>query len=129
VWWIKFQTFAVAKGLYTVMKESSSNLPATQEEIMDRSDEKQREKEKQRTLNGILIAYLTSAFKSQSDLTIVCETMTDNWPGKIAFRVFDKLKKKYQPNDGITDVEVQERLTAISMQKDDNPDVLTNFQP
>jgi hypothetical protein len=124
VWWIKFQAFSAAKGLYNVIQESSANLPATQEEVKEMSDEKQREKEKMRTLNGILIVYLTSACKRQSDLIIVLETMTDNKPGGIAFKLFDRLKKKYQPKDGITDVAVQERLTAISMKKDDNPDVL-----
>jgi hypothetical protein len=44
VWWIKFQTVAVAKGFYTVMKESSINSPSTQEEFMDMSDEKQSER-------------------------------------------------------------------------------------
>jgi hypothetical protein len=106
------------------MKESSANLPSTQEEAMDMRDEKQREKEKQRTLNGILIAYLINAFKSQGDLTIVFETMNDGWPGWIAYKVFDKLKKTYQPKDGLTDVELQERLMEISMKKDDSPDVL-----
>ena len=100
VWWIKFQAFAVAKGLFSVMKETSANLPSTQEEVMDMTDEKQKVMDRQRTLNGILIAYLTSAFKSQSDLTIVFETMTDDWPGGIAYKVFERLKNKYQPKDG-----------------------------
>ena len=50
--------------------------------------------------------------------------MTDDCPGGIAYKVFERLKKKYQPKDGLTDVELQERLTSISMKKDDNPDLL-----
>jgi hypothetical protein len=42
-------------------------LASTQEEAMVMSEEKQREKEKKRTLNGIPIPYLTSVFKSLSD--------------------------------------------------------------
>jgi hypothetical protein len=63
---IKFQTVAVAKGFYTVMKESSINSSSTQEEFMDMSDEKQSKKEKRKTLNRIPIAYLTIAFESQN---------------------------------------------------------------
>jgi hypothetical protein len=52
------------------MKDSIAKLPSNQEEALDTCDQEQREKEKQRTLNKILIAYLASAFKSHIDLTI-----------------------------------------------------------
>jgi hypothetical protein len=51
------------KGIFTAVKELSPNLPGTQEEVMDMSDENQSEKEKQRILNGRLTSYLTSVFK------------------------------------------------------------------
>jgi hypothetical protein len=89
------------------MKDSIVKLPSNQEKALDTCDQEQRKKEKQRTLNKILIAYLASAFKSHSDLTIIFEIMTDNWPGGIAYKVFDKVKMKYQAMKGITDVNVQ----------------------
>jgi hypothetical protein len=49
---------------------------------------KQKVKDRQRTLNGILVEYLTIAFKSQSNLTIVFETMREDWPGGTAYKVF-----------------------------------------
>jgi hypothetical protein len=57
-------------------------------------------------LNGILVGYLTSALKSQSDLIIVIEAMTNDYPGESAVKVLDKLKKKYPPKDGITEFDV-----------------------
>jgi hypothetical protein len=39
--------------------------------------------------------------------------MTHDCPGESAFKVLDKLKKKYPPMDGITDIRIQEELKII----------------
>ena len=70
------------------------------------------------------MAYLLSAFKNQADISLAYETMTDEWPGGLAYKVVEKLMEIYKPEDNISEVEVYEKLMEVKMNKKDDPKVL-----
>ena len=121
-WWTKFRGFAVAKGMSELLFASTANLPESESTELDENDPAEAKKIEHRRKNAYLMAYLTNAFQKQQDLLLVCKTMSKEWPGGKGYEVIERLMTKYRPQDVITDVELHQRLSKVTMGKRENPD-------
>ena len=115
VWWTKFRAFATAKGFVAALLKKEADLPDREDATLDESDANQKKRIKARERNSLAMAYLLNAFKAEADISLAYETMTDAWPGGLAYKVVESLKEIYQPKDSVTEVELYERLMNVKM--------------
>lgn len=81
VWWTKFRAFATAKGVIEALMGKEDDLPINHKEKLDQTKEDDKKKIKARERNDLAMAYLSSAFKSQADISLAYGTMDNEWPG------------------------------------------------
>ena len=125
VWWTKFRAFATAKGFIQALIARESDLPVSEATTLDETNDADKPKILAKNRNSLAMAYLLSAFKSEADISIAYETMTDIWPGGLAYQVVEKLLEIYRPSDNVTEVEVYERLLSVKMKnKKEDPKTL-----
>ena len=67
------------------------------------------------------MASLTMAFKTDAMLNVVFKTMTVAWPGGLAHKVVSELKRKFQPEDIMSRVELRRSLNSIKMKEGQDP--------
>lgn len=123
LWWTKFRAFATAKGFVHALLKKDPDLPGTQDEEL-KDDDAGKKKKKARDTNSLAMAYLLSVVKSQADISITYETMTDEWPGGLAHEVMEMIMEVYKPQDDITEVELYEKLLNVKMKKNEDPKTL-----
>ena len=99
-------------------------MPQTDETDFDATTAQGKLIEAAKKRNAIAMANMTMAFTSEGTIALVYEAMTDDWPGGLAHKVVAMLKKKYQPQDSMTKVELRKRLAMVSMKKKENPSTL-----
>ena len=99
-------------------------LPVTETTVLDLSTDAGKKMKLAKDRNAYAMAYLLSAFKSEADINLAYETMTDDWPGGLAYQVVEKMKDVYQPKDTISEVEVYEKLMSITMKAKEDPKTL-----
>ena len=119
VWWTKFRAFATAKGVMQALVGREADLPNSEGVALDAST--QAEAIKAKTRNSLAMAYLLSAFKAQADVSLAYETMDDDWPGGLAYKVIEKLLEIYKPSDNVTEVELYDKLLGVKMKKKEDP--------
>ena len=118
MWWVRFHAYAVMKGFSRALKVDPS-LPATEDAVPANDEAKLAKK-----ANETAMASLTMAFKTEAMLNLVFRSMTTAWPGGLAHKVVEELKKKFQPEDIMSRVELRRSLNAISMKKGQDPSKL-----
>ena len=125
VWWTKFRAFATAKGFIQALLARERNLPFSETTTLDETNEADKPKIRAKNRNSLAMAYLLSAFKLKADISIAYKTMTDIWPGGLAYQVVEKLLEIYRPSDNVTEVNAYERLLSVKMKnKKDDPKTL-----
>ena len=124
VWWTKFRAFATTKGVVAALLGKEADLPSTESEVLNESSDADKPKIKARNRNSLAMAYLLQAFKAEADISLAYETMSDDWPGGLAYEVVEKLLEIYKPKDNITEVEVYERLLDVKMKNKEDPKTL-----
>jgi hypothetical protein len=73
----------------------------------------------------VAIANLTMSFSTHQLLGLIYKAQTTAWPGGLAHLVLVKaLKKKYQPVDMVSMVEMRQAMSGVSMKKDKDPSSL-----
>ena len=122
-WWVKFRSFAIAKGVYKALVDGN-DLPTSDDVELEESVPAQKLQIAARTRNNMAMAYLLNSFKNDRLTNMALSTMTDEWPGGLAYEVVAKLKRTYQPKDTMSEVEMQRALMKVSMKKNDDPSVL-----
>ena len=70
------------------------------------------------------MTYLTMAFTTEDDMTMIMRVQSDECPSRLAWKVVKELMIKYKPNDNMARVEARMMLTKVSMKNDDDPSVL-----
>ena len=122
VWWTKFRAFATAKGFVNALIGKEAALPNSESVALDPTTQNDAIKAKER--NSLAMAYLLSAFKAEADISLAYETMDDDWPGGLAYKVVEALKDIYQPKDTVTEVELYERLMEVKMKSKEDPKII-----
>jgi hypothetical protein len=113
--------FGFAKAL---REGGETSMPTTDETSFDVTTEEGKLMGAAKKRNAIAMANMTMAFTSEGTIALVYEAMNDDWPGGLAHKVVSMLKKKYQPQDSMTKVELRKRLAMVSMKKKENPSTL-----
>ena len=106
VWWTKFRAFGTAKGFVAALLGEETELPTTEDQVLDETVPDQLKKIKARARNALAMAYMLSALKSEADVSMAYETMTDEWPGGKAHVLVTKLMEVHQPKDSVTEIEL-----------------------
>ena len=121
LFWTKFKAFAGMKGFQKALKETAeADLPESEEaEVAEGSNA-----DKARTRNLDAMTYLTMAFTTESNMTMIMRAQTIEWPSGLAWKVVKELLEKYKPNDNMARVEARMMLNNVSMKSDDDPSVL-----
>ena len=78
VWWTKFRAFGTAKGFIDALLSCEADLPATEATTLSESTDADKPKIKAKSRNSLAMAYLLNAFKSEADVSLTYNTMTDN---------------------------------------------------
>ena len=121
VWKSRMEGFATSKGIWIAVVQKDE-LPATEATILDATNDAVAIRVKQ--ANGLLMAYLMNAFKRLPDTKMVMNIKAKNksdWPSGKAHLVFEGFDKKYNPKDLQTDIELENKLSALSMKRGDDP--------
>jgi len=101
-----------------------SDLPASEATVLNEKLIADKKKIKARERNSLAMAYLLTAFKSAADVSLAYETMSNEWPGGLAYEVVNKLVEAYQPKDSVTEVKLYERLLSVKMKTKEDPRIL-----
>ena len=86
VFWTKFRAFATAKGFVGALMGRETQLPTRESMVLDETKDANKLKIKVKQNNSLAMAYLLSAFKAEADISLAYETMTDEWPGQLAYK-------------------------------------------
>ena len=123
VWWTRFRAYAGVFGFIKALKKGGETaLPPTEDALLDDTSETDKLMIAALKRNAIAMANLTMAFTTDATMALVYESLNDeDWPGGLAHKVIDALKKKYQPQDTMTRVELRQMLNKVSMKKEQDP--------
>ena len=115
MWWVRFSAYAVMKNFSRALKIDPS-LPESDEAVPSSDDAKLAKK-----ANEVAMASLTMAFRTDAMLNVIFRSMDKSWPGGLAYKVVDELKRQFQPEDIMCRVELRRSLNKISMSKGQDP--------
>ena len=125
VWITRFRAYAGVLGFSASLKDfGETSLPATEEEDLDELDTVQVPRIKARKRNAVAVANLTMAFTTDKAMSIVYDSATTSWPSGLAWKIIKAMKKKYQPEDTISRVELRRQLNAVTMKRNEDPATL-----
>ena len=71
--------------------------------------------------NLMVMSYFTMSFTTPTLMNKVHKSKTKEWPGGLAWRLVEELKKEYAPTDMISNVEINNRLLSLSMKHNEDP--------
>ena len=125
MWWIKFQAFATVKNFREALSDDN-DMPLSQAVAngLDTKDSKNKPALKAVTRNNVAMAQLTMAFETQALLSLTDTIKNSDWPGGLATKLVEKLKKKYRPSDRIAAVQLKRKLNKLEMGEYDDPSIL-----
>ena len=125
-WWMRFKAYArVHKFVQALMPEAGDpDLPANDADALDADAAVAALQTAAKRRNDIAMAQFTMAFVTDSELSMIYEAETTEWPNGKASLVVDALFKKYSPQDTASLVELQQELNNVSMKNTDDPAVL-----
>ncbi|GKY91056.1 hypothetical protein MPSEU_000078400 [Mayamaea pseudoterrestris] len=100
-----------------------SSLPRTEEstDVSPHSDAQKLAVKR----NSKAVAMLVQAFKKDSLLLLYHQCCTSDWPTGLASDLMKRLQDRYQPNDALTGIELEQAIQAIKdVSATSNPEVL-----
>jgi hypothetical protein len=125
LWWIRFKSYAqVHKFAQALLRGGDPDLPTTDAENLSDDEEVAERQEKAKRRNQIALAQFAMAFTKDSEMAMLYEAETTDWPNGLATIVVNALFRKYCPQDTASLVELQEELNDIKMKDRDDPAVL-----
>jgi hypothetical protein len=103
---------------------AEADLPTSNALTLDASTDAGKRAKACNNRNNIAMANFTMSFATQQLLGLIYKAQTTDWPGGLAHLVVTALKKKYQPVNTMSLVEMRHAVAAVSMKKDDDPSSL-----
>ena len=118
MWWIRFKAYAtVHKFRQALDVGGETYMPLSEDEAIDETTEDGKKEVKAKARNAVAMANLTMAFTSEGTMKLVYKAMTSDWPSGLAHKVVEKLLKKYQPKDTISQVDMRQKLNSIKCER------------
>lgn len=126
MWESQFVAILGVKGCAAALQPNfKAKLPATGDiSALNLSDAGQKAQYEALVKNNLAMSYLTVAMNSPSLLRIVQASKTSDFPDGLAYKVMDKLEKKYKPKDVMADAEQMEKLMKLEVGPRQDPDEL-----
>ena len=122
VWWMRFKAYATLAGFaVAITRTRPDDLPTSEDEELDSDDDDEARQEIVRKANTHAMASLTMAFTTETLMELIVASMTEEWPGGLAFRVIDALFNLHRPMDVMSKVELRRELIEVKMKKDQDP--------
>jgi hypothetical protein len=110
LWWMQFKSYAqVHKFAQALLCGGDPDLPTT--DAADLSDDEEVAERR----NQIALVQFAMAFTKDSEMAMLYEAETTDWPNGLATNVVNALFRKYCPQDTASLVELQEELNDIKM--------------
>jgi hypothetical protein len=128
----KFETWKMRWEAFTIMENLSSDLgvngdpdiTAKHDDVIDVATTKVNAHMKANTVNMRAVAYYTMTMKSVRLMAFINKSKTVEWPGGLEWNFNQSMIKKYRPTHGVAQSEMCQRLNALSMKKNEDPETL-----
>jgi NurA-like 5'-3' nuclease len=125
VWWTQLEAYAGVFGFLAALKPGGEHtMPATDATVINKTTTSGKAEAAAKKQNAIAVANLAMSFTMDGTMALIYKSKTANWPNGLAWKIAEALKKKYQPQDTMTRVEVRHQLDKIIMKKDADPATL-----
>ena len=89
-----------------------------------RSHFKTRAEKDARAANAKAVSSLTRSFETNDLLDVLTAGITKDYPNGLAYKMWEKLHKKFMPSDIVTNVELITRLMGVMITDEEHPDKL-----
>lgn len=122
-WLVRFQAYATVYKFLSALKKDS-NMPDSEGSEIDESTAAGKRRAKAKAANALAVASLALSFSKDTLLMYVTKSMTAEWSSGLAYKIMDALKKKYQPDDQLSRVEVRVAMNKVQMKAKEDPTVL-----
>ena len=124
-WWMRFRAYAAVVGFTQSIGDGQDpDLPRTENEELSSNETIKKKQEKALKCNRVAMASFTMAFTAEQLIGLCYKAMTTEWPTGLASLVVRFLKKKYNPEDIVTKIELRRELNAVTMGRDDDPETM-----
>ena len=126
-WYAKFMAYGEVHGFGSALSDKKPSELKDDGNDPDHFDETNYPQAvKQYKANALAMANLTMAFTNDNDVCMgyVFKSMDSKWPKGRAWYVFEKLLKKYRPNDLMVEFELNQKLSELKMKIDESPGVV-----
>ena len=111
IWEMKFKAYAHEKGFLAALLDIfKTKLPMLESVTLDPTDPAEKAKIEAKEQNGKAIHAMIGSFKKSKDMNkIMAEQCQDakNWPTGKAYKVWEALQKKYQPDNSMSEVDME----------------------
>ena len=92
--------------------------------MLKEDDEGDKKLQKAKDMNNLAMANLAMSLQSASNIALMYEANSKEWPDGIACKAIASLMADYQPDDYRAGADRQGELNKIKMRDDDHPKVL-----
>ena len=124
-WKMQLEFYAAIYGFTSALEKGGDpNMPASHDATIDETKAEGKLQAKAKKTNLIAMGNLAMSFKTDTLVGIVNRSKSKEWPHGLAWKVMESLKKKFEPQDNISMVELRIELSKVSMKKNDNPEVI-----
>jgi hypothetical protein len=125
LWDQKMMCYAVVKKFAQALGDAAEpDLPASDATVIDETTDIGKRQAAAKQRNSIAMACLTMAFTTDAAMSVVFKAKTIEWPGGLAWKVMDLMRRKYRPQDLVTRAELRNKLNNLSMADGDDPKIL-----
>ena len=125
VWKSQFSAVCAVKKVQRALSMSFINeLPATEAETLNESNDDEKKQIKAREMNALAMQFLALAMEKPKLLRILKEAKSNVWPNGLACEVWRRLQEKYQPSDVIAQAEQASKLMDLKLSKREDPEKL-----
>ena len=118
----KFKSVAAIKSFTKALEPAfASKLPAKESDVL-KSSGKDKQKQKNKTVNLVAVYYLTlSALEQEQQLNFINDARADDQPSELACEVWKNIKNKFLPSDVLVETELSKKLIGLALPKREYP--------
>ena len=125
IWWSQFCAFCTLKGiLEALFKKFDSKLPAKEDDVLNPSDNTEKEQIRAKEMNAQAMSLLTMTMDAPRLIRKVESAKCADWPGGKAWKLVESLIKKYKPSDVIAVAEQATKLMSLKLKRTEDPEDL-----
>ena len=122
-WMIQFRAYAATVGISDALEDGfQSKLPPTEMAALDETNDAALIKARNR--NARAMAALTLGQKDNKVMALIHRSRSKDWPGGLAHEAVKLLKKRFEPDDDMAELDMQAELDKLKLGKNEDPELL-----